>query len=365
MENVLQPPNILESSKRRKGPDHQTWTKPSKNSEGGPWRPNRRKLLIGTAAAGVGAILLGKRILDPQPSTSQPVESKPAPLNPYANWERFRNRSLSSEILVAIGQDLEKDTRYPGFAEAGRLIIQTQQNPDGLQAYLPQFEGHPALEVSLTNLLQRQNALANMETAAHSDGKVRVTEKNRQTGAVREYDLSKFVTVRHSVNLDNGIIFAPAAAKKLLLIKEFSHFLYYQKQKEHLERELGEKYEFEMPGIADVGALILLNGYDKLSTPSIPNLSDGFDNALLDIDGAGYYHIAAAFCQMKAEGQFSQTDLGVLDSNNRAYEAAKKAGLLLPKGGNKFEWKEGIGPFSPEWTKIFRPILLGDNSPIR
>jgi hypothetical protein len=60
---------------------------------------------------------------------------------------------------------------------------------------------------------------------------------------------------------------------------------------------------------------------------------------------------------MRSEGALSSRDLGVLESNNKAFEGARSVGILEEKGKGNFVWKEGIGPFSPEWTSIVRPIL--------
>lgn len=340
--------------KRQKGPDKMPWRK----SKG----VSRRNLVIGLAAGGAAvataAVLLGRNQQPPEPSLPKPVgtipERKPTPKdNPYAGWERYQNKPLPKEIVLKIGQDLAKDTQYPGFKEVGELIILAQEHPEQLQKYLSGAK--TSVGISLAETVPERGALGYLVYHPVTT-EIAAKTKDKRTGDIKDGVFIKWDKVDLKVELDNSYIFSPNIFKKLIIVKEYSHLLYHPQHKDKIIQEVLDHYEILKP-TADLNIPNLLYQtalHEERNTPVSGAL---FSQAKYDADGAGYWHIMPAYGKMKALGMVNAQSLDVLENDDRAFETARKRGLLIEKNKGEFVWKEGIGPFSPEWTQITRAIL--------
>ncbi len=331
-----------------------------KFSSNGPWRPSRRDLLLAAGLAGLTATgIFVKSQNDHQSPTQNPTPYPEQTLilsDIYAGWERYANRQLPENIVLAIAKDLSLDTKYPGFSEVGTIILESRQNPNKIKAILPPFTG--TIPVALENSVQTAGATATLTfTPAANYIEAQVKDKNTET--VEKKTFLDFVSIGLSVELDNSIYLAPKEVKQLLMVKEFSHLLYINPQEAHIGKQVEEKFEITQSTSMYMESFLFLNGQARPDVPQIPSLGDAFDNARIDNDGAGYYHIMRAYGKMKATGILRPVDISVLSSDDIAFETARKRGLLIEKSKGDFSWKEGIGPFSPAWTVITRAILQG------
>lgn len=309
----------------------------------------RNLLLVAGAVVVTGSLgVVAAAVLEGQ-------ESHP---NPYSGWEKYKNGELPQETVVAIGQDLAGNHEYPGFAEVGEIILKSQLNPDQLQAYSPVFKDR--IPVVFSNIMQTDGSLSAIENAYDTLNPAPVALRNKQSLAVTRGFLVYTDRMRLKVIMDNGSHDAPEIAKKLLLVKEFCHLLYIQQHANVLAQELLGNYDLALPQpIPDLHTSIFISANYKYQakSPEIPEIGDYFKNALTDIDGAGYWHVLPAFGKMKRGGVFTNKHLSQLWTFNQPFEKAFAQGFLIEKTKGEFVWKDGVTPFSPEWTRIMRPVL--------
>ncbi len=276
---------------------------------------------------------------------------------PYQDWGIYQNALLPTDLVIAIGEDIKNSVEFLGFPEVGEIILLSSQRPDRLHELLPELIDHGPLGIRLTNLVEKEgaNGALNHKIAATA---LRARVRNRATRETREGIFAQVNRLQLVVELDNSFYLAPKVAKQLILVKEFSHFLYFGEHKKVISVDVLQNFDILEPSsILGLENFLLINGYAKPSLAGIPSLGDKFDNARVDIDGAGYWHIMAAFGKMKVNGLLSATDLQVLWSNDLAFERARSSGLLIEKSRGEFVWREEITPFSQEWLSIIRPIL--------
>lgn len=318
-------------------------------SHKGPWSPTRREFLKAVGITTGALVVLGiggKFSLDM-------LRSK----DPYAGWEKYQDSVLPKEIAIAIGEDLKKDTSYPGFSEIGPLVIASQLDPEKIKTfYSSNLQGE--VSIVFANTI-KAGSLSDLEHNTKSV--VLETEIYNKSRHTQKGVLVQINSLNLSVRLDNTSYLAPDAAKRLLLVKEFSHFLYIAKQREIIKQEVLENFEIVQPKVSEseLGVLLQMNAFMRSGTESIVSLGERFENAIIDLDGAGYWHIMRAYGKMKVNGVLSPRDVLILGSDDLAFETARQRGLLIEKKKGEFVWKEGIGPFSPQWTDITRKILSG------
>lgn len=354
---ILHNPTFVEFSKKRRqrrGVDKDTWQgKPSPSES--PRGPSRKQLLVGlcgTAAVAGLSLFLGNKLSQPQEVAT------PANSAPYRNWERYRNSVLPSETVIAIGNDIAQATAYSGFAEVGRIIVNTQKNPEKLKEIFPSFK--PPINLFFTDSVEKSGALATL--TLNADGvTVAANVRNKQTGQEQKGIFAQINKIALGVEMDNTSYAAPDLAKILLLVKEFSHFAYYQRHKEVLLKQVAENFEILEPANMSPDEIYENAIFQVGKGKNIPEMGDLFEHALIDVDGAGYWHTTPAFGKMKRLSHLNAQTIRILASNDWAFETAVGRGLLLEKGKGEFSWREGIGPFSTDWLNITRTFLDDKN----
>lgn len=276
--------------------------------------------------------------------------------NPYLGWEKFRDDYLPQEKVVAIGEDIRSSWELPGFPEAGELILLSQRESGRLADFLPQLQDHGPIKIRFTNLVETAGAIG--AVAFNVRGvTVEAQVRNRATGETQEGVFVEANKMELVVELDNSFYRGPEIAKKLIMVKEFSHLLYIEEQKRVVTEEVARNFEIIEPKVDNLEAFLFINGHLKPGIRNMPSLGDSFDNALFDLDGAGYWHIMPAFGKMRSVGLLSERDLTVLKSDNQAFGEVRIKGLLQEVKTGEFVWKEGIGPFSREWRSVIRGIV--------
>lgn len=307
--------------------------------------PQRRMLLkgivgIGAAAlAGVGGKLLFEYL---------------AVKNPYLNWERHQNSTLPRELVLAIGEDIEKAVDYAGFPQVGRLITIIQKDPESLKKIVPYIDG--PIDVRLSDTVRTERAVGLLHHDFRGVG-IKVFIEDLRTGKTQETTLVNPTRLKLTVHIDNSFYLAPDVAKKFILVKEFSHLLYVRQHTQVITEQVLSQFSIRVPEGTNLPLLLWSNGQLKASSEYIPSLGDYFDNAFFDYDGAGYWHNTPAFGKMKKLGHLSSKDVGVLATNNTIFNESLRAGLLVEIGHGEFAWRTGIGPFSPQWLGIIRNVI--------
>lgn len=371
MEITATSPSVLESSRknRRRGPDKNTWQK-SNNSSGGPWRPSRREFLGAAAALLGGAAIFGIHKARSEGDQQSPPQAtaKPEGVLPkrvesaYNGWERYENSNLPKEVVMGIARDLASNTEYPGFAEVGSLLIEANTTNGSLAPRIRPLNTQEDLRISLLrSMAQKMGAVAYLEIDNTSIG----TEGEFKLKGGGEFRPGLFTRIEDPTKiqaiLDSNTAFAPDEAKRLLIVKELSHLLLITEHKRAIMSQVLQDYDIRLKDpTLDLEDILYVSALDKPHFKNIPSLTDLFDNAGLDIDGGGYWYILKALGKMISRGLLKGEDLVVLNSNVQAFEAAKRRGLLIERGKGEFDWKEGIGPFSPEWTAIGRAVLRNE-----
>lgn len=350
LENTLNGDSALFASSRAQRRRQQRVQPVQPLSSDGPQDPNKRKTLLALAAGGATLLAGGavtKFFVDAQRYT---------PDQDYNNWERYDNKVLPPELVIRLGQDLQSLNVYPGFHQAGELLVTSQQQPDRLRDFAPEFNGmlFPVMVVSK----QTQTMLTVIRRARI----IGTLIEDKQAHTTIQVNLNDIKDVSLGIEIDGKGMKASPNAKRLLLVKEISHLFYYPQAKQRVVDAINARYNIETtsPRASDFSTFIFYSGFDRLISPQrVPSLGDEFDNAYYDIDGAGQWHIIPALGKMRTYGLLSDYDLSVLSTPNRAFDASVEQGLLIEKEKGEFVWKEGVGPFSSEWIKLMRPIFPG------
>lgn len=365
METTAALPSLFESSRRsvRKGPDRKTWQSSGGGSTPqGPWRPSRREFLGAAAAVLAGAAIFGvTRGRSSQPGRG--AETPPQKSNLYTGWERYANRNLPRETVMDIARDLAADTEYPGFSEVGQMVVEANTRNGSIDPRIKPLSTVEDLRIGLLkDLSHQQGALARLEVKNTTTG----IEGEFKPKGEAEFQQGFFTRVTEpnvlTVILDSSSYVAPEMAKKLLIVKEFSHLLLIAEHKKAIAAQVLQNFDvrFKNPAF-DIEDVLYSSGQDKPDFNNIPSLTDLFNHTRIDWDGAGYWYVIRALGKMMAKGVFSSKDLDILNSNVAAFQAARKDGLLIEQGSGDYVWKQGIGPFSPEWTAIGRAVLWNRN----
>lgn len=323
----------------------------------GGFRLTRRQLIIGgTVIAGTTLATL----LRPWDWFISPTEQSEVKYpNPYQNWERYHNSTFPYQAILEIGQNMANTLEYPGFKQAGELLVISQKHPERLQQLIPLYAGSKPLQLRLTNLVRTAGAIAMLNIEASWIG-VDVKVTDRKSGRRTNIVLGKFgrTTSPLSIDLDNGISFAPDIVKKLMIVKEISHLFFMRQHQDLIANEIMSRFDIDTSNLADLAAQLQANAYNE-PVPKGIDFGDLYKNAFADLDGAAHWYILPSFGKMKSQGLFSPQDLRVLSTNDRIFETAKSSGLLINQGQGTFVWQEGVGPFHPLWLTLVRPLWEG------
>ena len=163
--------------------------------------------------------------------------------------------------------------------------------------------------------------------------------------------------LEYTIVLNNSLSYAPTIVKKLVLVKEFSHFLYISQLRDALVRDISARWEFPEVGQNNLADFLFINAVVHESTDHIPTLPDFYNNFNHYVDGAGYWHIMRAYGRMKARKMLSANDISSILRVDDVFNRALAKGILKDTGKGNYERKDGIGPMSPEWTSIIVPSL--------
>lgn len=345
----ISPTIIFESSKARQQRRSKVRTSQS-SSEGGipPFliRAGATLLILG------GSLVGGKCVYDnfygKEPSLSYQGNTG---VDYNAVWKLHRNSQLPKEVVLAIGEDIRRSVEFPGFFEVGELIVLSQTNSDQLQRYIPLYTHSEPFRVRLSDL---GGPLAQIILSADGVGEA-VTFVNKRTEGIINSAIGKWEKISTpSVGLDNSLVDTSNAVKKLMFVKEFSHILYMREQEKVIMNELTSSYNVMAPDLEDLASHIFHSALSKIRIEGVD--LERYAKVEDDLDCTGHWHTLPAFGKMRYEGLLSSKDLWTLGVNNRIFEAAVKAGLLLDHGKGTFGWKSGIGPFSADWLSICRPL---------
>lgn len=336
---------------------------------GGNPRMTRRNVLKGAAALGVAVFFAGC-------GTDTSPQSTPEQGNPYViainegsykNWANLG--TLSPETVQAIGADIASSS-LPGFKEVGE-IMQALQTPASLHAYFSMPTPEKPVGIIVKDLVTEADAIGALQLETHVIA-VDAALKENKTGNIQKMLLGQVERINAiGIEMDTSFVNVPDVIKQLILVKEFSHFLFIAQHMDLVKKQVLEHFTLVEPKnpLPDLATFLYFNGRMKETAPqlTIPSLTDLFDHAFTDLDGAGYFYIMPAYGWMKRQtlsngGPLLPDELttqsdSFLHSDEQAFQAAISAGLLIEKTPGEFIWKEGIGPFSPEWTGIMRPIF--------
>ncbi len=277
-----------------------------------------------------------------------PPNTPSAALDPYSGWSKYIDRQLPKELVTAVGRDIEASD-IPGFSEVGSVIILSQTEPSRLREYFPAAETPNPLAVKLHSSFP---ALGGMGLFLETADEIQRDVRDKSTQNVERRSFLPVQKVTMEIALADDLVYAPTLAKQLILVKEFSHFLYFQQHQSAVVDQVRLSYDVQRGFYSDDFFLYLSSVY-KPFNPRFPSLGDLFDNASIDFDGAGYWHVMRAFGYIKQHNLFDPLSLEVFHSMDEAYTKAREVGILLEDNS----WREGITPFSPEWTPITREIL--------
>lgn len=325
---------------------------PQAPSPDGPEDPRRRRLMelamYGGATAAFGGLLAGGigiiRGLNLEAQKQKVDQAIKIP-----GLEGRQNSAISSEVVIEIGSEIEQSD-LPGFNEAGKLITLSQTDPNALTQYLPLFSGN--LEFRFGEILRSINSVAHLAMEGKGDYKV-AEVKEIATGRRIKTILGQYTSVSAAIEFDNSLINASKIVTQLMFVKEISHFLYTSELRSRIAHDVLRKYDVTIESPEAVLQDILF--YNSVgNNGNIPSLGELFDFGLVDLDGAGYFHIVPSYGLARAKGILTPKDIKILESNERLFEIAKSKGLLKQNSDGTVLWKQGIGPFSPEWTEIIR-----------
>ncbi len=330
-------PNERESKKQQV-----KWTKNiSSGRSQPPHHPTRRDFIKGAAVVG-GLTLVGVAIkaeVDAQEEA------------PYKGWEKYQNKGFPLSLILQIGQNIE-GSDYPGFSEVGRIIQRSQTDFASFDQFYPRLT--KPIEVGLADLVGQEGSIAHFNNDVQGIG-VEVTLKDKKTGNIQKTVLVDPSNIAFSqVGLENSIYLGSSTAKKILLVKEFSHLLYMNKLKDMLFNEITGRFDITTSAKAPLADLLVTNAY-LYGNPRKPSpFGSNYDNGGKLLDYAGYWHIMPAMGVAIERGALPVQDLGVMYSDKNSFDQAIRSGLLTKQSKGNFVWKEGIGPFSKEWSDVMK-----------
>lgn len=281
-------------------------------------------------------------------------EQQRSSTNEYS-W--FPNTQLDSDVIKTIGEDLMKETLLAGFPEVGQLLVTSQQNPERLQDFYPQAIPPLAVGISdfskISGLVERYAPIAAL--SRNMTGTLEYgTYLDKQSNVEAECKFAKPQGAKLLILIDNKLVATSAYLKKLLIVKEGCQVFLAKDQARAIEKQVSSRYDLKPSfPITDMDAFLLMNAKSRQKYPAIPSLGDLFDNAPVDLDGAGYHYIIPPYIEMKQRNLLDTRDLSFTKAIDIVIEDARIAGLLVDNNG-KTTWRSDVTPFSTPWISIFR-----------
>lgn len=316
------------------------------------WRAGASGLFIwSTAACGPSPVAPRSTVEPARTAVTQPWLSElPA----------YYNRELPESLVRKIAHDMISLPDYPSLVSGGRLLIDNYDHHQKLidMQPAPTTENPFPMRVAFTNKLDgKTRAFFQVEAKADIGYELTLFDKTNKKEM-------RFVGVkagprRYGIFLNTLLVDVNPStwSYKLLLAKEASHFLYMKQQVDDVWNAVAQKYEVR--GTEEDIKTILWNTAFWKNDPKarIPSLAPHFDRAEDLLDYAGYWHINADIQRLSREGKLTQQDRNVLEANIAISDLSLKKGLLIPNNRGRFDWKEGIGPFSDEWIAVVDEAL--------
>lgn len=304
----------------------------------------------------------------PQPSNERSGSVVPIGEGPFAHWERYVNGSVPTDNVLQIAARLRQNKMYPGFSEVADVMTSVNTDPTALTNLLGIAAPQTPVGIKLQDSATTSGFTASLAIKPKNIQIIAGEIRDKKTGKLRKVNLTKVDEIEFvEVELDNSLKTAPDALRELLIVKEYSQLLYINELKQKIREQVSANLDIVEPKnpSPNLETFLYVNGTSKAIAPEadIPSMGDLFDHTLRYMDGAGYWHIMRAYGKMRRQ-KLSNGNLMIPDdaansywaSDNFAFENALKQGLLIESNG-EFTWKEGIGPFSPEWTSIVKQLF--------
>lgn len=298
---------------------------------------------------------MGTTSAEPTPTSAIKAEltSKPVELfkgSQYENWQRYPDGILPRDQVVAIANDLINAKDYPGFPEAGQLLVKAITAPRLLTQINP-----PATEflrVGFANLNQQQGNLAMLQFNMEVEGVIEADITDKTTGIASKALWDNPKSNRIDIFLDREVAYAPVAVKIYLIAKEISHLAYLAELKSLIFKEFTARFDLRSPSSLPQPDLLYVNS----ALPFTDDIPMGlfFRNRFVLLDWAGYWHVTPTLGKMMHQGVLSDKDKFFLGGNVNAFNLAKERGLLVEQSPGNYVWQEGIGPYSQEWQDVMK-----------
>lgn len=278
--------------------------------------------------------------------------------SPYNELRSFRDKEIPSDLVLRIGQDLVASPQYPSLVQAGRLLIENQQDPQKLSSYDPYLINPSGpIKVAFSNLGNNVALLQDVGILRVTDAPISLTKR---VSAEKVYFLgAQKLSTDLTIILNNGLIAREASPEvfKLMVAKETSHIVYFSKAREELLNNLKEIYEVDSDQVFENTLMsTALSALDPRF--SMPFVSRFFNGSLQFIDYAGYGHIALDLGKIKEEGGLSENDKRILSLNLTILDEALARGVIIQDANDntKFTWAENASPFSIPWFDVMNTV---------
>lgn len=300
------------------------------------WSASAAALAIfGAEAAGVGIpINLGK-------------SGNSIDYSAFDGWDKDKGMSFQKGKIDKMGLIFEQETEMPGYPEVGELMRTIAQGFADLKDYTETEV--TSFDVGLIDLPDALTQFA--EARKYDQVDADVVKKDSGENFKGHIFMPKGGS-DFQILFDNSITGAPRVAKELIIASEFSQFLYWKEFKDFIMKSVTEKYDFPTISREELREALSVSASYKDEKSSITSFGPEFDNADSELSGAGLWHTMRAFGKFKFDRALSPRDLQNLPQYERAFEAAVAKGILVETTRGNYDWKKGIGPFSPEWISI-------------
>ncbi len=331
-------------SKRRNKAHEKGYTKKGTQLSG---RPPSRRDFFKIAGIGIGATILAAaglaKYAEQQQSQADQI---------YQHWELLKNQAFSKELYAKIAEDLQK-SKYPGFAQAGEILAQLQENPASFTVLTPPLTETP--RIVLLELVRDWGAVGQIRFGVlPSYEDVPITDV--ATGAAETKNMVRPQSTEIILRFENSLALGSTLAKRYLLTKEVSHIAYLPELKRKIVAEAAALKTIS-PENFPPDDFLFMNAICNSDANNPSGFGFAYDNCMRLLDGAGYWHVMPALGLGIYKGEFTDEDLNVFGESVDVFYGAVQKGLLIDKGSGVFEWAEGVGPFSQAWFDIISPLI--------
>lgn len=284
--------------------------------------------------------------------------SEPVPVNftfrgpQYESWRTLAGKDLPRDITLAIANDLMNATEYPGFPEAGQLLRTSVVDFRSLTQFNPSLT--EPLKITLEDL-SNQSTTAELLTKVAGEG-IEAQISARATNQSFTVTLADPREHTAQILLEETMAYGSHAVKALLISKEISHLAHVEELKQKVYTEFTSRFSLEAASLLPHADLIYENAVASIPLDTNPPMGFYYQNALQLLDWAGYWHITPALGRMIKQGVLTDQDKIVISANIDVLNLALKRGTLWENKPGVYVWKEGVGPFSPEWQDIMKNV---------